>query len=148
MGGPIGGFLIDRFNVFVNVFIPGGVKRKKLPPEVMEAYRGPFARRESRRPVHVFPREILASGEYLAEVERNLEKLRTLPTLIVWGDRDVAFRKPELQRFEQLFPRHRTVVLAGAGHYIQEDAPEEIARALQAWWRDEVESPSPARGSR
>jgi haloalkane dehalogenase len=138
MGGPIGGFLIHRLNVFVNVFIPGGMKRKKPSREVMEAYRGPFTRPESRKPVHVFPREILASREYLAEVERNLARLHDFPVLIVWGDRDVAFRKPELQRFEQRFPRHRTIMLRGAGHYIQEEAPEEIAAAIESWWREEA----------
>lgn len=144
MGGPIGGFLIDHLNVFVNVFIPGGMKRRKPSKEVMDAYRGPFTRRESRTPVHVFPREILASREYLAEVERNLSRLRDLPALIVWGDRDVAFRKPELERFERLFPRRRTVLLHGAGHYIQEDAPEEIAAAIERWWTADVErAPSP-----
>jgi haloalkane dehalogenase len=138
MGGPIGGFLIRRLNVFVNVFIPGGMKRRKPSREVMDAYRGPFARRDSRKPMHVFPREILASREYLAEVERDLTRLRGLPTLITWGDRDVAFKKAELRRFEELFPRHRTVILRGASHFIQEDAPEEIAEAIQDWWQGEV----------
>lgn len=139
MGGPIGGFLIDRLNVFVNVFIPGGTRRRKPSRQVMDAYRGPFATRESRRPIHVFPREILASRDYLAEVERNLRRLRHLPALIVWGDRDVAFRDAQRLRFEALFHRHRTVVLRGAGHYIQEDAPEEIASAIEDWWRADVE---------
>lgn len=139
MGGSIGGFLIHRLNFFVNVFLPAGMKRKKPSPEVMEAYRGPFTSPGSREPIHVFPREILASREYLAEVERGLARLRHLPALIVWGDRDVAFRSPELQRFEQLFPRHRSVILRGAGHFIQEDAPDEIATAIRSWWSTEVE---------
>jgi haloalkane dehalogenase len=139
MGGPIGAFLIYRLNVFVNVFIPRGMRRKKPSREVMEAYRGPFARPESRRPIHVFPREILASRGYLVEVERHLERLHELPTLITWGDRDVAFRKAELRRFEEIFEQHRTVVLRGAGHYIQEDASEEIADAIEDWWGAEVD---------
>ena len=57
-------------------------------------------------------------------------KLASHPALIVWGDRDFAFREKERRRFEALFPRHKTVVLSGAGHFIQEDAPEEIARAI------------------
>jgi haloalkane dehalogenase len=147
MGGPIGGFLIRRLNAFVNVFIPAGMKRGRPSREVMEAYRGPFARRESREPVHVFPREILASRAFLAEVERNLAALRGLPTLLTWGDRDVAFKAAELRRFEELFPRHRTVVLRGAGHYIQEDAPADIANAIERWWTDEVER-EPVAGTR
>jgi len=52
----------------------------------------------------------------------------------VWGDRDFAFRDKERKRFESLFRRPRTVVLPGAGHFIQEDAPEQIARAIRNGW--------------
>jgi len=41
MGGPIGGSLIQNFNVFVNILIPAGTK-KKLFREVKRASRGPF----------------------------------------------------------------------------------------------------------
>ncbi|MGO9829379.1 MAG: alpha/beta fold hydrolase [Myxococcaceae bacterium] len=56
------------------------------------------------------------------------------PALIVWGDRDVAFRATERERFERAFPNHRTVILKGAGHFIQEDVPEEIALAIRSWF--------------
>src|SRR3712207_4893540 len=61
LGGPVGGYLILQRNFFVERIIPGGVRRKKLSEEVMNAYRGPFPDPDSRRPVHVFPREILGS---------------------------------------------------------------------------------------
>src|SRR5438309_96729 len=67
LGGPIGGYLILRRNFFVEKIIPGNVKRRKLPQDVMNAYRGPFPTEESRRPMHVFPHEILASRPWLAE---------------------------------------------------------------------------------
>jgi haloalkane dehalogenase len=136
MGGPIGGFLILRRNVFVEKIIPGGVRRRKLPEPVMDAYRGPFPDPDSRRPVHVFPREILGSRPFLAEVERGLPALRDRPALIVWPTKDVAFREPERRRWESIFPEHRTVLLEGAGHYIQEDAPEEIVAAIRDWGVD------------
>jgi len=133
MGGPIGGFFILRRNAFVERILPGGVKRAKLSDEVMEAYRGPFPTPESRRPVHVFPREIIAATPFLAEVERGLERLRDRPALLVWPDRDQAFGDRERRRWEELFADHRTVPLTGAGHYIQEDAPQEIATAIREW---------------
>jgi len=40
---------------------------------------------------------------------------------------------PERKRWEQLFPNHRTVILEGAGHFIQEDAPDEIVNAIESW---------------
>jgi haloalkane dehalogenase len=51
----------------------------------------------------------------------------------VWPTKDVAFKDPERRRWEALFPNHRTVLLEGAGHYIQEDAPEEIVAAIRDW---------------
>jgi haloalkane dehalogenase len=133
LGGPIGGYLIQRRNVFVEKIIPGNVKSHKLAPEVMNAYRGPFPTPDSRRPMHVFPREILRSRPFLAEIERGLVKLRDRPALLVWPTKDIAFREPERKRWEQIFPDHRTVILEGAGHYIQEDAPQEIVNAIRAW---------------
>lgn len=134
MGGPLGGLLIRRFNALVNLLIPAGVRRHKVSPEVMAAYRAPFPTPAARYPTHVLPREILRSRAFLAEVEAGLPRLAQLPALIVWGDRDIAFREVERRHFEWLFPRHRTVVLEGAGHFIQEDAPDEIARAILHWW--------------
>jgi haloalkane dehalogenase len=133
LGGPVGRYLILRRNVFVEKIIPGGVKRRKLPQAVMDAYRGPFPDPESRQPVHVFPREILRSRPFLAEIERGLPTLADRPALLVWPTADVAFKEPERKRWEQTFPNHRTVSLEGAGHYIQEDAAEEIVTAIRDW---------------
>jgi haloalkane dehalogenase len=138
VGGPIGGFFILNFNAFVNLFIPRGVRRHKLTPQVMAAYRGPFPTRASRTPTHIFSAEIVRSQQYLREVEAGLRRLTDRPVLIVWGDQDFAFREKERQRFEQIFPRHRTVILRGAGHFIQEDAADEIIAAMVKWWHDDV----------
>ena len=133
LGGPIGRYLITRRNVFVERIVPSGVRRTKLSQAVMDAYRGPFPTPESRVPTWVFPREILRSRPFLAEVERGLGALRDRPALIVWPTKDVAFRDAERRRWEQLFPNHRTVPLDGAGHYIQEDAAPEIVGAIADW---------------
>jgi haloalkane dehalogenase len=133
LGGPIGRRLIQNRNLFVEKVLPGGVRRVKLSDAVMDAYRGPFPTPASRRPTAVFPREILASRPFLAEVERGLPQLGDRPALIVWPTKDVAFRDPERRRWEELFPDHHTVSLEGAGHYIQEDAADEIVTAIRAW---------------
>jgi haloalkane dehalogenase len=138
VGGPLAPLLVDRLNVFINVFLQGGVKRRKLSAKEMAAYRGPFPRGR-RQPMRVLPREIVASRAFLQEVESGLARLSDKPVLITWADRDPAFKDLELQRFEALFPRHRTVTLANTGHEIAEDAPDEIADAIEAWWIEDVE---------
>jgi haloalkane dehalogenase len=133
LGGPIGGWLILQRNFFVERIIPAGVRRKQLPAAVMNAYRGPFPTPQSRRPVHAFPREILASRSFLADIEGKLAVLGDRPALVVWGTKDFAFRAAERRRWEEIFPHHRTVLLDGAGHYIQEDAAQDIIAAIRDW---------------
>ncbi len=129
-----GGLLVRRLDVFTRVFVPGGIKRKKLSKAEKAMYRRPHPTARSRIPVHVLPREILAAHRLLSEVEQGLPRLAHLPVLIVWGDRDRAFKEPQRRRWEHSFPNHQTVLLHGASHYIQEDAPEEIVAAIKQWW--------------
>jgi haloalkane dehalogenase len=135
MGGPAGRYLCVERNFFVNVLIPLGVRRKKLAPAVMDAYRGPFPTRESRKPTYIFPGEFLGSLDYLRRLEAAMPTLRDLPALIVWGERDTAFRKQQRLKFEKLFSKHHTIILKRAAHYIQEEAPDEIAAAIRNWDR-------------
>lgn len=139
MGGRLGGFAIRRFNAFVNVLIPLGTRRRRLTRTEMGAYRTPMNTPERREATRIFPREILGSTTFLRRVEANLSRLRTQPVLLCWGTADIAFRERERERFEGIFPDASTVTLDGAGHYIQEDAPNEIAEAVRVWWTDRVE---------
>jgi pimeloyl-ACP methyl ester carboxylesterase len=82
------------------------------------------------------------STSFPSRAGRSASTLRTCTTstrladcraLLVWPTKDVAFRTPERRRWEAVFPDHRTVLLEGAGHYIQEDAPDEIITAIRDW---------------
>lgn len=132
MGGPIGRAISFAFNGVVRFFMTHGVATK-LPPEVLAMYLAPFQERSARRAVTIAPRQLIRAADYLAEVESGLARLVDRPALLVWGTKDFAFRETERQRFEALFPNHRTVLLEHASHFIQEDATTEIAAAFRAW---------------
>ena len=133
LGGALGGYLIQRHNIFVERILPFGVRRTRLTEAVMNAYRGPFPTPKSRLPMQVFPREILGSRRLLADVVAGLPALRDRPALLCWPTDDFAFGERERKRWERTFPNHRTVLLEGAGHYIQEDAAPDIAAAISAF---------------
>jgi haloalkane dehalogenase len=130
LGGPLGRLLIRRLNLFVELGLRVGVRRRPLSKAVLAAYRGPFPTPESRMPTYVLPREITGSRDFLAGVEGLLPALSDKPVLILWGDRDPAFRAGDRHRFEALFPRHVTRLLSGAGHFVQVDASEDIVQAI------------------
>jgi haloalkane dehalogenase len=133
VGSALGRFLILNFNAFVNMFLPLGVSRR-LSPEEMRAYRGPFPTRASRLPTAIFPREILRSREYLTKVESNLSRISDKPTLILWGDRDTAFPNAQRERLEMIFPNHRASILKGAKHFVQEEAPDQMCEEVIAFY--------------
>ena len=121
--------LITRYNTLAKWLIPAGINRK-LTEQEFAAYMGPFPTPASRLPMWIFAHQILASGDYLAEVEAGLTRLKDKPVLIVWGEADGAFGEPDRLRLTQHFPNHRVCLLPGAKHYIQENAPDEICAAI------------------
>ena len=135
-GWPAGTLAIRRLNAFVNLMVPAGTRRHLSRAE-MAHYRCPFPTPDARTPTQVFPREILASRDFLAEVEARLPRLGHLPALIAWAGRDVAFREAERPRFEVAFPHHFGVVFEDASHYLQEDVFEHLASEIERWWGDE-----------
>ena len=125
-------FMITRYNTLAKWLIPAGINRKLTEPE-MQAYMGPFTTPASRLPMWIFAHQILASAEYLGEVEAGLLALKDRPALIVWGEADGAFGASDRLRLQEHFPNHRVCLLAGAKHFIQENAPDEICAAVMTF---------------
>lgn len=132
MGGPLSPLLVDRLDLMLRVYLPFNLKRGRLTGRERAAYAGPFST-GTRSLMRVFPREISRSRDYLAEVEANLARLAGKPALIVWPDSDPGFGDDELRRWQVLFPAAPTVLLRKVGQFIDEDAPDEVAAALDAW---------------
>lgn len=133
MGGPITRLLVRRLNLLVNAFIPAGHRRRKPTAAEMTHYRRALDTPERRQATAVLPGRVLASKAFFAEVEAGLVDLAHLPTLIIWGDADIAFRPAERERLEAEFPDHRTVIVEGAGLFVESDAPQEFAAAIRDW---------------
>ncbi len=134
MGSPIGRLLIRQLNFFVNVMIPMGHQLRKPTAAQMAHYRQALASPVRREGSAVFPREITASRSFLADIEAGLTETAALPALIIWGDADFAFGDTDLQRWQQTFRNHQTVIIEGAGHFVPSDAPEQFAAAIRTWF--------------
>jgi haloalkane dehalogenase len=130
MGGPIGRMLTSAFNFVPRVFFARGFAQRPSSA-VLAMYFAPWQNRERRVAAVIAPRQLIASSRYLRTVEENLPKLADRPVLIVWGMKDFAFRDTERKRFERAFPRHKTVMLANASHFLQEDAGEQIVEEIK-----------------
>ena len=134
MGGWPGQFASWCCNGVTRFFMSKGVVNN-LSKEELAMYMAPFNNRTNRSQTHIFPAQLQDARAFLGNISDNLYKLSNRPALIVWGTQDFAFQAPERRRFESIFANHKTVLLNTAGHFIQEDAPKEIAIAIQNWFK-------------
>ncbi len=132
--GRSGELLTRKLNLFVGQIIPRSMRRRTLSPREMEMYKGPFPDEDSRIPVEVFPREITEAQPFLANLESKLHRIAEMPALLLWANKDAAFRKTEMLRWRSLLTNHHFHMLYGAGHYWQDDAGEEAALVIRDWW--------------
>jgi haloalkane dehalogenase len=118
-------------NFFVERIVPRGTARTLTAAE-LDHYRKVQPTPEARRGVAEMPKQILAARPVLERLAREVPaKLGSKPALLVWGMKDFAFKpKRMLPRMRATFPDHVLVELPNAKHYIQEDAPGEIADAI------------------
>jgi haloalkane dehalogenase len=116
---------------FVERFVQLGTART-----LSRAERAHYSGAQSTRPLRVgvatFPRQLRAAREFFVALERTVpERLGDKPALITWGMKDWGVpAKTELPRARAAFSDCVVVELPRASHYIQEDAPAEIAEAI------------------
>jgi len=79
----------------------------------------------------------------LRAYERELEKLRDIETLLLWGSEDSAVYVDSAQELKQRLPRARLVTLEGVGHLPYEESPEEFNRVVMTFLQQK-ESAQPA----
>jgi cis-3-alkyl-4-acyloxetan-2-one decarboxylase len=110
-------------------------RRQKLEPRVAAAYLAPYDTWNNRRQIRAFvddiPRhESHPTWQVLADIEAKLKELADHPSLLIWGMRDWCFRPECLVRFEQAWPTAQVHRLADVGHWVVEDADDEVAELM------------------
>ena len=68
------------------------------------------------------------------EAHAALRALADRPALLPWGERDPVLGPGQRDRMARELERATVHPLPDAGHFIQEDAPEELAAAIRSWW--------------
>jgi haloalkane dehalogenase len=120
-------------NVFVERILPASIMRT-LSEEEMQEYRRPFREPgEGRRPTLTWPREIPVGGEpsdVVAIVDEYARWLSASPVPKLFVNADPGSILVGAQRdFCRAWPNQREVTVKGI-HFIQEDSPAEIGRAV------------------
>jgi haloalkane dehalogenase len=132
----LGALLIRGANLFSRAAVRWCVTRRPLPPDVRRMYLAPYDSWAHRLAVLRFVQTIpLKPGDpgydIVTETEGRLHLLRDKPALICWGMRDFVFDEQFLNRWLEFFPHAEVHRYADAGHYVLEDAGEEVALRVE-----------------
>lgn len=129
----VGEFLTRQWNLFAwpATFM---TTVKKLPRNIKEGYLLPYDTYENRVAVARFVQDIPMEQTHvsyptLEEIGLKLSSLKQ-PVLILWGGKDFCFNRHFFEHFIQVFPNAEAHWYAGAGHYVLEDALEDVSSRI------------------
>jgi len=133
---PVIGPLVTRG---LNAFVEGAIRKctvKPLTRAVADAYRAPYDSWANRVAVLEFVRTIpLREGDIgydiVSGTADRLAVLQDRPTLMCWGERDFVFDRHFREEFERRMPEAEVHRFEEAGHYVLEDAGDEIAALVR-----------------
>ncbi|MDO5566874.1 MAG: alpha/beta fold hydrolase [Planctomycetia bacterium] len=137
--------LVQGLNVFTHAAArmatsqPGG-----LPKDIRAGYLAPYNSWANRVAVFQFVNDIPLSDKHrswerLGTVEQELSLFRDKPVALIWGMRDWCFTPEFLKRFLQFYPGALVHRIEKAGHYLVEDAFDEVVATIA----DFIESDEP-----
>ena len=123
-------FLTD---IFLNTFMfkmvlsNGFYDKTNVTPEIISLYREPWAKTKEGR--IAFSKTIAIPPEAMVESRDNLRRI-ALPCLILWGKKDQFFPFGVAKKLHADIPDSYLVGIDKAGHFLQEEQPQQIADHL------------------
>lgn len=126
-----GAFLVQGLNIFARGAAWVGCKRKKMSAELRRLYCRPYDNWKNRVATLRFVQDIpLVKGDpgydLVSATAEGLSQFSGLPICICWGEKDFVFDRHFLQVWQELYPHAETHQFPDCGHYILEDARDEV----------------------
>lgn len=127
----IGPLLVRGFNGFAWPATWMAMNRRALTKDEKRGLLLPYDSWANRVAVSAFVRDIPMDASHiswpaLASVEKGLAQFSDHPALVLWGGQDFCFNDSFLKRWREILPRAEVFCFSDAGHYILEDARDEV----------------------
>lgn len=134
MSSWLGQHLIKRRILFVNKVMPMAVGNKDvLTSEIMAHYRNAQPTPADRSASVALPGHIVGASDWLRSIWSQRSVFVHKPALVAWGFKDIAFRPKELERWKSELSDFELEEFLDCGHFLAEEAPEELLRAIRAF---------------
>jgi cis-3-alkyl-4-acyloxetan-2-one decarboxylase len=133
----LGAFAVRRLNAFARLATHLAIERpERMTPAVRRGYLAPYDSFEHRIATLRFVQDIPLSSahpswNFVRGIEASLGRWRTKPVCVIWGERDWCFTPSFRLQWQERLPEAEVHVAERAGHYVVEDAREDVL----AWVR-------------
>lgn len=130
-----GTLFVRGFNAFNGGSTWIGVRRKRMPRAVRQGYTAPYDSWKNRIATLRFVQDIpLKKGDpgfdYVTDLQEHLHLFKDTPIMICWGLKDLVFDKHFLNKWIEYMPHAEVHRFEDCGHYVLEDAQEEIGELI------------------
>lgn len=127
----LGPLLVRGLNGFAGPATWMAMHRRALSADEKAGLLWPYSSWENRVAVSAFVRDIPLDASHpswaaLQATEKGIAQFRDRPALVMWGGRDFCFNEHFLARWRELLPGATVHRIADAGHYVLEDAREDV----------------------
>ncbi len=127
----LGAIAVRGFNGFSRAALTMAMSRTKLSLAAKCGLLAPYDSWANRVAVHRFVQDIPLSPTHpsyakLVHIENGLSQFTDRPLLLLWGAKDWCFTLDFHAEFRRRFPNAESYVIPDAGHYIFEDATDEM----------------------
>ncbi len=133
----IGRWGVQGLNMFARAATFMATEQKGgLPKNIADGMLAPYNSWNNRIAIYHFVKDIPLSQRHrtwsvLEQIESGLSELADWPVMMAWGMKDWCFRPDCLERFSGHWPHAEIHRIANAGHYVIEDAAEEVEQLAQ-----------------
>jgi len=130
--------MIAENNFFIKKFLFIFGTKRRFTKEEKQQYLAPYPTAESRKPIAVWPKEIPFDGSpdrvyQLVDSYATWLKQSEVPKLLLYAKPGMIIKKNEVERMEKEFTNLSSVYIGKGMHYVQEDHPHEIGKAIEEW---------------
>ena len=139
----LGAIALRAFNGFSRAALTMAIARKPLSATARRGLLAPYDSWANRVAVLRFVQDIPLKPSHpsyakLVQIEAGLSQFTDRPMLLLWGAQDWCFTLDFLKEFQRRFPQAESHVIPDAGHYVFEDAADEVVATVRKFLAQHV----------
>ncbi len=127
----LGKFMYLQMNAPVNVIMPQAYgDRDKLSSEAHRHYKAALPKGK-RTAAYAFALELTRANDWWQGLWERIHTISANRFLFFWGMKDKFIKPYEFENWKSKLPGSKYILFEDAGHFVQEEKPDEMSKAIQ-----------------